>query len=274
MSIGTMPLRRWFAKSAPKPKGWLTPEEDALVPPRDLWIGPDDPISHYYRWAWEYLAYLTLLAGLQRTSAILELGCGHGRTARGLLDYMRSPGRYVGLDVDGPRILDAQRRLQARWPNFEFIRADVFNRQYNPTGRQPAQDYRFPFEDHSFDVIYAASLFTHLIPAVVGNYFRECGRVLKPTGCCLFSVLLLDHYRGPGTTISPMYDFDHAFEGRSDVAVRDPRLPDEAISYRLDLLREMASASQLVVERMIPGLWSQATEWAANEHDLILLRPA
>jgi SAM-dependent methyltransferase len=102
-----MPLRRWFASSPPKPKGWLTPEEDALVPPRDLWIGPDDPISHYYRWVWEYLAYLTLLAGLQRTSAVLELGCGHGRTARGLLDYMRSPGRYVGLDVDGPRILDA-----------------------------------------------------------------------------------------------------------------------------------------------------------------------
>jgi hypothetical protein len=36
----------------------------------------------------------------------------------------------------------------------------------------------------------------------------------------------------------------------------------------------MAGESQLVVERMIPGLWSQATEWAANEHDLILLRPA
>jgi SAM-dependent methyltransferase len=220
------------------------------------------------------LAYLTLLAGLQRTSAVLELGCGHGRTARGLLDYMRSPGRYVGLDVDGPRILDAQRRLQARWPNFEFIRADVFNRQYNPAGRQPAQDYRFPFDDQSFDVIYAASLFTHLLPAEAENYLRECARVLRPAGRCLFSVLLLDHYRGSGTTISPAYEFDHAFEGRSDVAVRDPGSPDDAISYRLDLLREMAGESQLVVERMIPGLWSQATEWAANEHDLILLRPA
>src|SRR5687768_9423544 len=82
------------------PKGWLNPEEDALVPPRHLWLGPRDPISHYYRWAWEYLAYLTLLCDLRRESSVLELGCGHGRTARGLLGYLRHPGRYVGLDVD------------------------------------------------------------------------------------------------------------------------------------------------------------------------------
>ena len=269
-----MPLRRWFTRSASRPKGWLTPEEDELVPPRTLWIGPDDPISHYYRWPWEYLAYLTLLANLQRTSAVLELGCGHGRTARGLFDYIRSPGRYVGLDVDGARILDAQQRLQSRWPNFQFVRADVFNREYNPAGRDAAQDYRFPFEDRSFDVIYAASLFTHLLPAETQNYFRECGRVLKPAGRCLFSALLLDHYRGPGTTISPMYEFDHAFEGRTDVAVRDPRYPDAAISYCLDVLREMAATSHLVIERVVPGLWSEPSEWAANEHDLLLLRPA
>ena len=43
------------------PKAWLNPEEDALVPPRNLWIGPRNPIQHYYRWIWEYRAYLTLV---------------------------------------------------------------------------------------------------------------------------------------------------------------------------------------------------------------------
>src|SRR5262245_51321263 len=169
----------WFRSGGPwKPKGWLTPEEDALVPPRKLWLGPDDPISHYYRWPWEYLAYLTLLADLRRTSSVLELGCGHGRTARGLLDYLRSPGRYVGLDVDALRIRDAQQRIESRWPNFQFVRADVFNRQYNPHAVVRAEDYRFPFDDRSFDVIYAASLLTHLLPGGIENYFRECARVL------------------------------------------------------------------------------------------------
>lgn len=255
-----------------KPKGWLTPEEDALVPPRELWIGPDDPISHYYRWVWEYLAYLTLLVDLRRTSQVLELGCGHGRTARGLLDYLRSPGRYVGLDVDGARIRDAQDRIQRRWPNFEFVWADVINRQYNPAGRLEAKDYEFPFPDVSFDVVYAASLFTHLLPQEVQNYFVQCRRVLKPGGQCLFSTFALDHYQGAGTTISPMYEFAHPFPGTPGAAVRDPLCPDVAIAYSTEAIREMAARASLTLVRVLPGLWSASTEWAVNEHDLVILR--
>lgn len=181
-----------------KPKAWLDEAEDRLVPPRDLWIGPGDSISHYYRWIWEYLAYLILIVGLRREQAVLELGCGHGRTARGLLDYLRSPGRYVKLDVDRRSIDDARERIQARYPNFEFVRADVRNRHYNPSGAAEARSYRFPFEDATFDVVYAASLFTHLLPDETANYFREARRVIKPGGACLFSFFLLDSYRGPG----------------------------------------------------------------------------
>ena len=263
-------LRQWVAQS--KPKGWLTPEEDALVPPRSMWIGPDDPISHYYRWPWEYLAYLTLLANVKRTSSVLELGCGHGRTARGLLDYLRSPGRYVGLDVDARRIQDAQERIQRRVPNFEFILADVYNRQYNPRGRHSAAQYRFPFEDESFDTVYAASLLTHLLPAEIQQYFAECRRVLKSGGTCLFSAFVLDHYRGPGSTLTPMCEFDHPLVGHHGVAARDPKHPDLAIAYTLSTLRQLAKDASLELVLEIPGLWSDATEWAVNEHDLILLQ--
>ena len=48
-----------------KPKAWLTDEEDRLTPERHLWQNPDDPISHYYRWIWEYLAYLPLLCDVR-----------------------------------------------------------------------------------------------------------------------------------------------------------------------------------------------------------------
>src|SRR5262245_63656099 len=110
-----------------RPKAWLHPVEEALVPPRRLWIGPEDSIHHYYRWVWEYLAYLVLLCDLKRDGSVLELGCGHGRTARGLIEYMRAPGRYRGVDVARERIADAQARLHSRYPNFEFVHADVFN---------------------------------------------------------------------------------------------------------------------------------------------------
>lgn len=256
----------------PKPKGWLDPEEDQLVPPRSLWIGPDDSISHYYRWTWEYLAYLTLLTNLERQQAVLELGCGHGRTGRGLLSYLRSPGSYTGLDVDAVRIADAQARIQARYPNFQFVRADVRNRHYNPSGAVDATQYRFPFETASFDVIYAASLYTHLLPGETLNYFRESRRVLKEGGRCLFSFFLLDYYRGPGTTTSPLYCFDHPLAGDDRAAVRDPAAPDNAIGYRLDTVRDFARDAGFEVVRVLPGLWSESPGLAVNEQDLVLLK--
>jgi SAM-dependent methyltransferase len=253
------------------PKEWLTPEEDSLVPPRSLWIGPHDPISHYYRWIWEYLAYLTLLTDLRRGSIVLELGCGHGRTARGLLEYLRSPGEYRGLDVDAARIADAQQRLQARFPNFQFVRADVYNRQYNPQGQVTGAAYVFPFDDESFDVIYAASLFSHLLPDETANYFRQSARVLKVGGKCLFSFFALDNYKGPGTTVSPNYVFEHPLEDHDGIAVRFPEFPDALIGYKQSVIERLARDAGLRVSRFIPGLWTEGTTWAVNEQDLVLL---
>src|SRR5262249_36838661 len=75
--------------------------------------------------------------------------------------------------------------------------------------------YAFPFPDSSFDVVYAASLFTHLLPDETANYFHQCRRVLRPAGRCLFSCFLLDFYRGRGKSISPLYEFEHPLEGSS-----------------------------------------------------------
>jgi len=48
---------------------------------------------------------------------------------------------------------------------FNFNLADVYNKFYNPTGKQSADAYTFPFADGSFDIVYGASLFTHLVPS-------------------------------------------------------------------------------------------------------------
>lgn len=260
------------APRAPRrPKGWLSPEEDALVPPRDLWIGPGDSIHHYYRWAWEYFAYLVLLCDLQRDSMVLELGCGHGRTARGLLEYTRAPGGYRGLDVDEARIEDARGRIEARYPNFQFVHSDVQSAQYNPTGAVRAADYVFPFADEAFDVVYAASLFTHLLPVETSRYFHETRRVLRAGGKCLFSVFLLDHYRGPGTTNSRAYEPEYPLAGADGVAVRDPARPDDLVAYSRSTLEALAAAAGLRVEKVWPGLWSESPGPALNEQDLLVL---
>ena len=254
-----------------KPRGWLSAEERALVPPRGLWIGPGDPIGHYYRGIWEYLAYLTLLVELRREEAVLELGCGHGRTAHGLLYYLRHPGRYVGLDVDRRQIDDARARISARHPGFEFVWADVRSAVYNPHGGQEAANYVFPFADGSFDVAYAASLFTHLLPSEARTYLCETHRVLRPGGRCLFSLFVLDHYRGQGTTTSPFYEFGAPLLDHPGVAVHDPNHPDAAIAYSRNAFGELCRQASMTVDRVVPGLWSESPGWAVHEQDLVVL---
>lgn len=77
-------------------------------------------------------------------------------------------------------------------PNFRFEYIDVKNLAFNPKGAQSAEDYAFPFEAHSFDVILLKSIFTHMRPLEVENYIGEVSRLLKSGGRCLVTFFLLN----------------------------------------------------------------------------------
>src|SRR5207249_1587100 len=66
---------------------------------------------------------------LQPTDRVLEVGCGGGRNALALSDYLESGG-YVGLDIDPVSI--AACRAQPALSTFEFVVADVENDLYYP----------------------------------------------------------------------------------------------------------------------------------------------
>ncbi len=252
----------------------LWPDQRALVPPRALWVGPQDPFVHFVRWMWEFRAYLVLLCDLSSDSAVLELGCNHGRTMLGLVDYLRPPGRYEGLDIMPAQIAFAQQHIQAAYPHCRFSLADIHNQIYNPGGRLTAEAFAFPYPEEHFDVAYAASLFTHLTPPAAANYLRQTRRVLRPGGRALFSVFVLDYYRGPGTSAWEGYEFNHPLPGHADVAVYNPAMPEQIIAYGTGALARLAGEAGLVVERIVPGFWSATHRQALNEQDLVLLRAA
>ena len=244
---------------------------DGLIPPRDLWEGPNDPLYWFFGYFWEYRAYLTLLCELRVDHSVLELGCSHGRTMLALLDYLKPPGRYDGLDINLKKIKFAQNNIHPRYPHFNFTAADVYNEFYNPQGRQRGDTYRFPYEDGSFDVVYAASVFTHLLPRDAANYLMESRRVLRNGGRCLFSFFVLDYYRGPGTSSLSFYEFDHPLADFDGVAVYEPQVPEHIIAYKIATVEKMASEAGFKVQRIVPGFWSNAHKVGVNEQDLILL---
>jgi SAM-dependent methyltransferase len=244
---------------------------EGLVPPRELWVNPNDELVHYFRWIWEYRSYLVLLCDLRPDSAVLDLGCHHGRLALGLLGYLRPPkGRYVGLDIQPRAIGWARDAITSRHPHFTFVCADVRNRHYNPQGAVPAESYRLPFDDASFDVVFAASLFTHLLPAAAANYLRECGRVLRVGGRALISVFLTERY-GHGGPNAFHYYFEHAVPGVPGIAVHDPGDPEAIVSYSRDVIVASAAEAGLELEKVIPGHWPDIPEQTLNEQDLLIL---
>ena len=125
------------------------------------------------------------------SSHFLDVGCGIGRLAIAMPDFLDANGGYEGLDIVPEGIEWCKQHIVGPHDNIHFTLADVYNKEYNPKGsRQPA-DYQFPYEDESFDAAVLLSVFTHMLPADVDRYVGEIARVLKKNGqiCASYSII-------------------------------------------------------------------------------------
>lgn len=134
----------------------------------------------------------TELGGLKPHETVLDAGCGVGRIAVPLTGYLNDQGSYEGFDVGPQGIAWCRDNITSRYPNFRFELADIYNAHYNPKSKLKAHEYRFPYDDQSFDLVFMASVFTHLLPEDMEHYLGEISRVLKAGGRCVISYFLLN----------------------------------------------------------------------------------
>jgi SAM-dependent methyltransferase len=255
--------------------------EPALVPPRALMRTEGiDVLEEWFRWAEEWSMLLRVYGRLRRDDAVLEIGCGLGRVAFSLRYLLSERGTYDGFDIVAEKVRFLQREFERAHPNFRFRWADIQNTCYNPGGRTPAASYRFPYEDESFDVVFAASVFTHLVPESAARYFAESARVLRPSGRCVFSFFLLDHYRRghprPLDFAREVFAFDHGYGGHgTDFAIAVPENPEATTAYRLSFVERLAADAGLrLAQPPVPGLWSGTVEAPVGAQDLLVLERA
>ena len=142
--------------------------------------------------AQEFVRYFVELCDLRPGEAVLDVGSGEGGVAVQLTKYLGSSGRYEGLDIRGHEIERCSRVITPRYPNFRFRVADLHNTLYHPKGRFKASEYRFPYDDASFDFVCLISVFTHMATEEIDNYLREISRVMRPGGRCLITHFLIN----------------------------------------------------------------------------------
>ncbi|HEY8504805.1 MAG TPA: class I SAM-dependent methyltransferase [Gemmataceae bacterium] len=200
------------------------------------------------------LGELVALAGLRPGESVLEVGCGCGRIAVPLTGYLGARGRYEGFDICEPLVRWCRRHVTPRFPNFAFRHADIYNGHYNPRSRTRACEYRFPYPDGEFDLVFLTSVFTHLLPADLEHYLAEIARVLRPGGRCFATAFLLNaeslRLAGEG---AGQFRFGPARDGW---ATLDPADPEAAVAYEEGPFLERFRRHGLSVRRPIDfGDW-------------------
>ncbi|HXV29662.1 MAG TPA: class I SAM-dependent methyltransferase [Sinorhizobium sp.] len=142
----------------------------------------------------EFLGHFIRMGGLLPESRVLDIGCGIGRMAVPLTQYLDfEKGRYSGIDPVEGGIAWCRRFVTSAYPNFTFQRVDIAHDLYNPKGKISGKALKLPYADRHFDFVIMTSIVTHLPPDEVLVYLGEVGRLLKPGGRLFMTAFAVDH---------------------------------------------------------------------------------
>lgn len=204
----------------------------------------------------EFLGHFVRLAGLRPDDRVLDLGCGVGRMAVPLTQYLSDSGSYVGVDVGQGGIAWCGRAITPAYPRFRFAHLDVAHPIYNPDGQHEAGEVQLPFPEGSFDVIILVSVLTHLGTPALTRYASEISRLLAPGGRCFATAFLVNPparetlARGEGRL-----PFDVAAPGPEFHA--DPDAPLAAIAFDEDhFLEKFLRVGRKRLRPPVYGHWS------------------
>jgi len=220
-----------------------------------LQVGPYFDSRFYRQVAEEYANYIKRFCAIKPNASILDIGCGTGSIAIALTKYLGQNGKYEGFDINDTMIEWCKKNISSTYPNFHFQFSDVFNKRYNPKGRCKASQYKFPYENESFDFVLVKSVFTHMLPKDMENYLYEVARVLKKNGHSLITYLLLnpESLGLMSKKLATLGDFKYVF---TNYRVIDKITPESAVCYDEKYIRSIYKKFKLnIIKPIYYGSW-------------------
>jgi SAM-dependent methyltransferase len=219
----------------------------------------------------EFLRHFVELGGLKPQHRVLEIGCGIGRMALPLTQFLEAPaGRYTGFDVVPAGIEWCQQNIAAAYANFEFLHLDFQNQLYNPDGKLNDGEQALPFESNSVDFLFMTSVVTHLDPGYTAFYLREASRVLRADGRLFVTAFILDEANRALVTAKKARPAFY-LEGDGPDYIADRAHPMAAVAFDSDWFLGTAREHGLRLQRPIAfGHWSGRV--AENYQDICVFQ--
>jgi len=219
----------------------------------------------------EFFRYFTELGNLSKKENVLDVGCGCGRMAVPLTDYLSEEASYCGFDIMTDSIRWCQKHISPKHPNFNFIRVDVFNKRYNPAGKVSASNFKFPYQNDFFDFVLLTSVFTHMLPGDMEHYLSEIVRVSKAGSKSLITFFLLNR-----DSIELINDkkstLDFQYIRNAYRTINDDE-PEAAIAYDEAYIRSLYEKYGLrIVEPIHYGNWCGRTNFLSYQDIIVALK--
>jgi len=230
----------------------LSGRREPLIPPeRLIFIGSGD----FKSVGDEFLKYFIKFGGLKKSDKVLDIGCGIGRMARPLVTFLDSNngGKYYGFDIVSGGI-DWCKINYKQYNNFHFELADIYNKHYNPIGKYKPSEFKFNFENNSFDFIFATSVFTHMLLQDVERYVSEISRVLKTNGNCFITFFILNNESKQ--LISSGFSSLNFKNIDINCWTVNESVPEDAIGYEEEIIKSLLNNNGLsIIEPIYYGYW-------------------
>ncbi|SEP59837.1 class I SAM-dependent methyltransferase [Flavobacterium urocaniciphilum] len=228
----------------------ISGKRDKTIPPKGLiFIGPGD----FKRIGEHYLNIFKEQCNLLPNHRVLDVGCGIGRIAIPLTNYLNKEGSYEGFDIVKNGIDWCQKNITQKNPNFKFTHIDLKNDLYNLKTEQTANNFVFPYQDSSFDLVVLTSVFTHMMPDDVVNYIKEINRVLKPNGKCLVTFFILNEESKNYMKSNSDFNFQYNF---GDYSLMDKDVKEANIAFEEKFIFNCIKENNLTIEKTLYGFWS------------------
>jgi SAM-dependent methyltransferase len=217
-------------------------------PAENVFVGDGD----YRAIGVEYLGHFVRIGGLKPFESVLDVGCGIGRMAVPLTQYLDSEASfYEGIDPVNAGIEWCVQNITSAYPNFRFCRVDVAHELYNPGGAIAGHEIVLPFSDAKFDFAAMVSVATHLPEAEISAYAREIMRLLAPGGRLFLTAFIV----AAGDPDRPAARPRFTPGTRPGSWFGDPLAPLGAIGFDAGVIEDILKKAGLQVQRVSLGHW-------------------